>query len=228
MSCLSVAPGSSVLSSGRSWRRLMRRISTSNSALSQTEMPLAAISARVSAFMKAPPPVASTCGPLSSRPGDHARLAGAEIGLAVGSRRCRGSSCRRPFRSRHRHRRTGCRAAAPRAGRSTTCPPPSCRPARPSAAERRDDSGLRVAAPARSCVTPCAMAAECSCRCPPTAARWPSRIDGSCFKSITCSQAPVAQIAGQPFIIQSRITTLDGPLSRPPERGRSFSILSMP
>ena len=44
----------------------MRRLSTSSVAFSQTEMPLARIAARVSAFMKAPPPVASTCGPLSS------------------------------------------------------------------------------------------------------------------------------------------------------------------
>ena len=36
-------------------------------ARSQTEIPLARIAARVSAFMKAPPPVASTCGPPSSR-----------------------------------------------------------------------------------------------------------------------------------------------------------------
>ena len=67
MSSCRVAAGSSVLSSGRSWRRLIRRISTSNSALSQTEIPLAAIAARVSAFTNAPPPVASTCGPPSSR-----------------------------------------------------------------------------------------------------------------------------------------------------------------
>jgi hypothetical protein len=33
--------------------------------------------------MKAPPPVASTCGPPSKQARDHARLAAAEIGLAV-------------------------------------------------------------------------------------------------------------------------------------------------
>src|SRR5262249_1159138 len=62
-----VAPGSSVLSSGPSWRRPIRFMSTSNSALSQIEMPLAAMAARVSGFTNAPPPVASTCGPPSSR-----------------------------------------------------------------------------------------------------------------------------------------------------------------
>ena len=46
--------------------RRIRRLSTSSVARSQTEMPLARIAARVSAFMKAPPPVASTCGPPSS------------------------------------------------------------------------------------------------------------------------------------------------------------------
>ena len=44
----------------------MRRDSTSMVARSQTETPLAWIAARVSGFMNAPPPVASTCGPLSS------------------------------------------------------------------------------------------------------------------------------------------------------------------
>src|SRR5215813_9107907 len=67
MSSCNFAAGSSVLSSGRSWRRLMRFINTSNSALSQTEMPFAWIAARVSGFMKAPPPVARTCAPPSSR-----------------------------------------------------------------------------------------------------------------------------------------------------------------
>src|SRR5262245_8657048 len=61
------ASGSSVLSSGRSLRRLIRRISTSKSAFSQTEMPLALMTPRVSAFMNAPPPVATTCAPPSSR-----------------------------------------------------------------------------------------------------------------------------------------------------------------
>src|SRR4029078_12354715 len=41
MSLRRVAPGSSVLSRGRSWRRLMRFISTSNSALSQIEVAFA-------------------------------------------------------------------------------------------------------------------------------------------------------------------------------------------
>ena len=44
---------------------------------------LARCAARVSAFMKAPPPVASTCWPCVEQAGDHARLAGAEIGLAI-------------------------------------------------------------------------------------------------------------------------------------------------
>ena len=65
---------------------------------------------------------------------DHARLAGAEVGLAVRWRRYPGWSCRPPSRSRCRRRRTGCRAAARAAGRSTTCRRPSCRRARPSAA----------------------------------------------------------------------------------------------
>ena len=54
-------------SAGRFLRLLIRRISTSNSAESQIETPFALMAARVSAFMKAPPPVASTCGPPSSR-----------------------------------------------------------------------------------------------------------------------------------------------------------------
>ena len=58
-------------------------ISTSNSAFSQTEMPVRGCSARVFGSMNAPPPVASTCGPLSSSARDHARFAGAKIGLAV-------------------------------------------------------------------------------------------------------------------------------------------------
>ena len=45
----------------------IRRISTSSSAVSQIETPFALMAARVSAFITAPPPVASTCGPLSSR-----------------------------------------------------------------------------------------------------------------------------------------------------------------
>ena len=44
----------------------MRRLSTSKVARSHTEIPLARIALRVSAFMNAPPPVASTWGPLSS------------------------------------------------------------------------------------------------------------------------------------------------------------------
>ena len=52
--------------SGRSLRRLVRFISTSRSAFSQTEMPLMRIRSRVCWSMTAPPPVASTCGPLSS------------------------------------------------------------------------------------------------------------------------------------------------------------------
>ena len=47
--------------------------------------------------MKAPPPVASTCGPLLEQPRDHPRLAGAEIGLAVLARKFPGWSCRRRF-----------------------------------------------------------------------------------------------------------------------------------
>ena len=45
----SVATGSSVWSKGRSWRRLMRRISSSSSALSQIETPRALILALVRA-----------------------------------------------------------------------------------------------------------------------------------------------------------------------------------
>ena len=39
--------------------------------------------ARVSAIMKGPPPVASTCGPAAQQAGDHLALAFAEIGFAV-------------------------------------------------------------------------------------------------------------------------------------------------
>ena len=63
---LTVAAGSSVCSSGRSARRLTRCMMTSASALSQIETALSRMRLRVSSRMKAPPPVASTAGPLSS------------------------------------------------------------------------------------------------------------------------------------------------------------------
>ena len=69
-------PVVAALDAARSARRAVAR--------SQTEMPLARIAARVSGFMKAPPPVASTCGPPSSSRAITRRLAGAEIRLAVG------------------------------------------------------------------------------------------------------------------------------------------------
>src|SRR3954452_7204990 len=62
-----VAVGSAVCSSGRSARRFTRFIMVSASALSQIETALPVMRLRVSSRMKAPPPVASTAGPLSSR-----------------------------------------------------------------------------------------------------------------------------------------------------------------
>ena len=62
-----VSDASPPLSSGRSPRRLIRRLRISSVGVSQTDIPLARTVARVSAFMNAPPPVARTCGPLSSR-----------------------------------------------------------------------------------------------------------------------------------------------------------------
>ena len=107
----SVSAGSAVCSSGRSFRRLLvRRSSTSNSACSQIETPLALMSARVSAFMKAPPPVAEHLRAAFQQAGDHARLAAAEIRPRRGGRKCRQCSCRRPSRSRRRHRQRGCQA----------------------------------------------------------------------------------------------------------------------
>ncbi len=64
----SVASGSRSSAAGGRRGLRTRRISTSRSAFSQTETPVLRRSrARVSAFMKAPPPVASTSGALSSR-----------------------------------------------------------------------------------------------------------------------------------------------------------------
>ena len=77
------ASGSPSCSSGRVSRLPTRRIRTGSSALSQMEMPLSLILARVSGLMKAPPPVASTCGPGGQQAGDHLALAVAEERLAV-------------------------------------------------------------------------------------------------------------------------------------------------
>ena len=64
-----VARGSAVLSSGRFCRLATRSIRMSRSALSQTDSPWRPIRRRVWSFMKAPPPVATTCGPsLTSLP----------------------------------------------------------------------------------------------------------------------------------------------------------------
>ena len=97
--------------------------------------------ARVSAFMKAPPPVASTCGPPSSSRAITRASPARKYGSPWRRENLRdGHAGARP-RSRRRHRRTGCRAAAPAGGRSTTCRRPSCRRARssgvPSAATTR-------------------------------------------------------------------------------------------
>ena len=60
-----VASGSAVCSSGRSNRRFTLRMMMSMSAFSQIDTALSRMRSRVSWRMKAPPPVASTAGPLS-------------------------------------------------------------------------------------------------------------------------------------------------------------------
>ena len=120
-----------------------RLISTSRSALSQTEMPLTRIAVAGVGVHEGAAAGRQHLRAALQQPRDHARLAGAEIGLAVvredfGDGHAGGAS-----RSRRRHRRTECRAAPPAGGRPTTCRRPSCRPAR--------SSGGRARARARAC-----------------------------------------------------------------------------
>ena len=98
----------------------------------------APISARVSAFMKAPPPVASTCGPLSSSRAITLRLAVAELRLAVLVENVGDRHAGRRSRSRCRHRR---KAAPSRAG--------SLRPTEDLAGAHHADQHDRAAAERR-------------------------------------------------------------------------------
>ena len=67
------------------------------SARSQTEIPLSRIAARVSGSMKAPPPVASTCGGRAKQPGDHPALAVAKRRFAVDFENVRDRASRSVF-----------------------------------------------------------------------------------------------------------------------------------
>ena len=152
-------------------QRLIRLISTSNSARSQIETAFWPINLRVSAFIKAPPPVASTAGPAVKKPGDHAGLAGAEIRLApnlknLRNRHARGSlDFRVSIDERQREPLASLRPTedfpAPIMPTSTSERPPSASTIADSA-ERAGEMGesLRHAGSCTGCPAPIARAGD--------------------------------------------------------------------
>ncbi len=137
-----VASGSAVCSSGRSARRFTRRMMISASALSQIDTALSPIRLRVSSRMKAPPPVASTAGPLVEQPRDHPRLAIPEMRLTMGFENVRDRHAGRGLDLGIGVEKRQPQAAPPAAARWWICRRPSCRPARPSAFPAPPDLGL--------------------------------------------------------------------------------------
>ena len=141
-------------------------------------------------------------------------------------RRYRGSSCRPPFRSPRRHRRTECRAAAPGAGRSTTCPRPSC----PTSTTERGPSAATIAASGGGRRHRGPRHAACSRVLHGRSVRRPTGVSAVCLPAQwTCRQAEAAQDGP----LRRQLTTLSEPGANRDRRDAfrarqcpSFSIVS--